>query len=254
MRVLGVAARVSCALFVAALLIGIAATFGTRLGLWDYRVGLFELFPWCLYIGIAAFGFGLIWALGAFFSDAGEDARYGVIGLAGSIILIAMPLYDVAQLRVEPPIHDISTDTEHPPEFVALLGQRPGAEHDADYDGPKKALFDGKVSTVAALQHKYYEDIHADGEITSPEKLFKRAVKAAYAMGWTIVAVAPDEGRLEATDTSFFFGFTDDIVIRVKPAGMGARLDIRSKSRVGDGDMGRNAARIKAYLKRLAAT
>jgi hypothetical protein len=254
MRVLGVAARISFALFVVSLLIGIAATFGTRLEFWNYRFGLFDLFPWCLYTGIAACAFGLIWALGAFFTNAGEDARFGVIGLAGSIALIAIPLYDVSQMSEEPPIHDISTDTEHPPEFIALLGQRPGAENDADYDGAKKALFKDKVSTVAALQHKYYEDIHADGEITSPEKLFKRAVKAAYAMGWTIVAVAPDEGRLEATDTTFFFGFTDDIVIRVKPAGMGARLDIRSKSRVGQGDMGRNAARIRAYLKRLATT
>lgn len=254
MRVLGVAARLSFAAFAVSLLIGILATFGTRLEFWNYRFGLFDLFPWCIYTGIAGLVFGLVWALGSFFSNSGDDARYGVIGLAGSIALIAVPLYDVSRLSEEPPIHDISTDTEHPPEFVALLGQRPGAENDADYDGPKKALFKGKVETVAALQHKYYEDIRDDGEIISPEKLFKRAVKAAYAMGWNIVAVAPDEGHLEATDTTLFFGFTDDIVIRVKPAGMGARLDIRSKSRVGQGDMGRNAARIRAYLKRLAAT
>ena len=64
----------------------------------------------------------------------------------------------------------------------------------------------------------------------------------------------PDAGRIEATDTTFFFGFTDDIVIRVKPAGMGARLDIRSKSRVGQNDIGRNAARIHAYVKRLLSS
>ncbi len=73
-------------------------------------------------------------------------------------------------------------------------------------------------------------------------------------MGWSIVAVVPDEGRIEATDTSFFFGFTDDIVIRVKPSGMGARIDIRSKSRQRENDAGANAERIRAYIKRLADT
>ena len=88
--------------------------------------------------------------------------------------------------------------------------------------------------------------------LVSPEALFRRAGRAAYGMGWNIVAVAPDEGRIEATDTSLFFGFTDDIVIRVKPSGMGARLDIRSEARAGEKDWGRNADRIRAYMKRLA--
>ena len=254
MRFLGVVARLSFAAFLASLLIGLAASFGTRLEFWDYRFGLFTLFPWCVYLGIVAFALGLVWALGAFFSNSGDGARYGAIGLAGSIALIAAPLYDVAQRGHQPPIHDISTDTEHAPEFVALLNQRPGAENTADYDGADKVVFRGKSASVAALQHKYYQDVKAAAVLTSPEKLFKRAVTAAYGMGWNIVAVAPDEGRLEATDTSFFFGFTDDIVIRVKPAGMGARLDIRSESRVGESDWGRNAARIHAYLKELAAT
>ncbi len=75
-------------------------------------------------------------------------------------------------------------------------------------------------------------------------------------MGWNIVAAEPasDGGRIEATDTTLFFGFTDDIVIRVKPSGMGARLDIRSKSRVGISDLGTNAARIRAFVKKLANT
>jgi len=70
-------------------------------------------------------------------------------------------------------------------------------------------------------------------------------------MGWNVVAVTPKEGRIEATATSFWFGLTDDIVIRVKPAGIGARLDIRSKSRVGQSDFGANARRIRAFIERL---
>ena len=63
-----------------------------------------------------------------------------------------------------------------------------------------------------------------------------------------------DAGRLQASDTTFLFGLTDDIALRVRPAGTGARLDIRSKSRVGVSDFGRNAARIGAYLKKIAGT
>ena len=70
------------------------------------------------------------------------------------------------------------------------------------------------------------------------------------------MAVAPDSqgGFIQATDTTLLFGLTDDIVLRVRPAGIGARLDMRSRSRVGDSDYGRNAAHIRAYLKELAAT
>jgi uncharacterized protein (DUF1499 family) len=71
-------------------------------------------------------------------------------------------------------------------------------------------------------------------------------------MGWHVVSFDPKTLRIEATESSFWFGLTDDIVIRVKPAGkLGARLDIRSKSRVGENDMGGNAARIRAFVKKL---
>jgi hypothetical protein len=73
-------------------------------------------------------------------------------------------------------------------------------------------------------------------------------------MGWRIVSVVPDSGRIEATDSDFWFGFTDDIVIRVKPAGMGARLDVRSKSRSRLNDRGENAERIRDFAKLLASS
>jgi uncharacterized protein DUF1499 len=254
LRFLSVVARLSCAAFAVSLTIGLVAAFGTRFEIWSYRFGLYELFPWCLYFGIAGASLGLVWAVAAFFGNTGEGARYGVLGFIGSIVVIAMPLYDVAMSAELPPIHDITTDTEHAPEFVSLLNQRNGAENPATYEGGKLIPFKGKLSSVATLQHKYYEDVHATAILTSPESLFRRASRAAHGMGWDIVAEVPDEGRLEATDTTFFFGFTDDIVIRVKPAGLGARLDIRSKARTGEKDWGRNADRIRAYMKKLATS
>lgn len=67
-------------------------------------------------------------------------------------------------------------------------------------------------------------------------------------MGWDLVAADATAGRIEATDTTFWFGFKDDVVIRVRPADGGSRVDVRSLSRVGVGDVGTNAKRIRAYL------
>ena len=61
----------------------------------------------------------------------------------------------------------------------------------------------------------------------------------------------PEEGRIEATDTTRFFGFKDDIVVRIRPVNGGARVDVRSKSRVGLGDAGTNAKRVREFLERM---
>jgi hypothetical protein len=253
-------AKISFAALIVAALVGAIAAFGTRIGLWDYHFGLFVLFPWCMYAGVLGFALGLVWALWAIIVNRGEAARYGVTGLLGSALLIALPLYDYAMAQSLPDIHDISTDVEHPPAFVALLPLRLKSAgttpiNPGEYDGAKMAKGpDGEISTTAALQKKYYPEIRQSADLTSPAQLFDRAVKAAHRMGWDVVAVSPKEGRIEATATSFWFGLTDDIVIRVRPAGIGARLDIRSKSRLGQDDLGANAARIRSFMKTLSET
>ena len=172
--------------------------------------------------------------------------------------MVATPLYDFYVAKASPLIHDISTDTEHPPEFSAVLplraqGLRPGEIlNPPAYDGAASAKGpDGETASTAALQRKYYPDLRASLDLIPPAKQFERALAAAKEMGWRIVAADPKKGRIEATDTSFWFGLTDDIVIRVRPAGIGARLDIRSKSRLGVSDMGGNAEHIRAYMKAL---
>ena len=72
-------------------------------------------------------------------------------------------------------------------------------------------------------------------------------------MGWQIVDVAPASLRIEGTDTTLFFAFKDDIVIRVRPAAQGSVVDVRSLSRIGGSDVGANARRVRAYLARLAS-
>lgn len=257
---LNTVARLSFACLLVSVLIGLVAGLGTRFHLWDYHRGVVEIFPFCLYAGIAALGFGVAWIITAFFAGAGAGAAYALVGFLGSIALLWVPLDDLYLVNVAhsiPPIHDISTDTEHAPEFVVLRGERLGATNPADYEGAKRIRFGGRTYYVETLQKLYYADIKPKEELgTTPAKLFRRALTAAQNMGWNIVAVAPDAtgGRIEATDTTLLFGFVDDIVIRVKPAGIGVRIDIRSESRVGTNDFGRNAARIRAYLQELSAT
>jgi hypothetical protein len=252
---LNAVARLSLAALFASIALALVAGLGTRLGIWNYDFGLFRIFPFFLYAGLAAFALGLVWMATALFTGAGGGALYAVVGFVGAIAVLWVPLDDLYLARIAhtlPPIHDISTDTGHAPGFIAAAGQRiPPA-----YDGLQRLRFDGRISTVETLQKLSYSDVKPKQLLgTTPAKLFRRALAAARSLGWTIVAVmpGPEGGYIQATDTTLLFGLTDDVVIRVKPAGIGASLDIRSRSRVGGTDFGRNAARIREYMKTLAA-
>ena len=254
MRILPNLAKLVFAGFAVSLLAGLTAGFGTRFGLWNFQFGLLTLFPWCLYIGLAALALGAIWGGAALVTGNSASARWGVIGLAGAAMVLALPLYDIYVAKTSPPIHDITTDISNPPQFKAVLPLRKDALNSPDYYGATKIKWNGETLSVAQAQRKAYPDIFTVRLLMPPAKLFDRALKAATAMGWHIVAAVPAEGRIEATSTSFFFGFTDDIAIRVAQSGQGAKLDIRSESRVGISDVGKNAARIRAYMKELAKT
>ena len=99
---------------------------------------------------------------------------------------------------------------------------------------------------------RFYRDVILDVS-DPPARAFERALDAARGQGWEIVASVPADGRIEATDTTRFFGFKDDVVVRVKPEGSGSRVDVRSLSRVGKSDVGKNASRIRAYLRALGS-
>ena len=251
-------ARLSLTALLSSIAIALIAGLGTRFGIWNYDVGLSGIFPVAIYSGLAAFAFGLLWMLTALFAGGGPGALSAIIGFVGAIAILWVPLDDLYRARIEqvlPPIHDISTDTEHAPEFIAP--GRPGDAIPPAYDGQLRVRYDGKVSTAETLQKLAYGEIRPVAKLgTTPEKMFHRALTAARNMGWTIVATAPDSrgGFIQATDTTLLFGLTDDIVLRVRPAGLGARLDIRSRSRFGESDFGRNAARIHAYMKEFGAT
>ena len=140
-----------------------------------------------------------------------------------------------------PAINDITTDTENAPAFVAIVPLRAGSKYPPEYPG----------ADFAQRQRQSFPDIAPAHLSAPPAEAFARARAVADAMGWNIVAVAPDEGRIEAPAETRWFGFTDDVVISVRPEGDGARVDIRSKSRIGRSDRGMNAWRVREFLRRL---
>jgi len=252
-------AQTAFAFLLLAIAVALVAGIGTRLTLWNPAFGQFGVFPYSLYLAVAALVLGLVWAVSAFASGSGDGARYGVGAILASLIIFWIPARDFWMAEVVhsiPPINDISTDSEHAPEFLqpAEIGR---AATRVGYDGMRRIKFEGRSYAEEALQRLYYGDIKPVWQLgTTAKKLYKRALSAARQMGWRIVDVAPDGhgGRIQASDTTTLFGVTDDIVIRVEPAGIGARLDIRSRSRDSVSDLGRNAARIRAYIKRLASS
>jgi uncharacterized protein (DUF1499 family) len=171
---------------------------------------------------------------------AGARGR-GAIALGLALACLAVPFLFQRRVKQLPMIHDISTDTEDPPAFVAALPLRAGAANPPEYAGAE----------AAAKQHAAYPDIQPIELADPPVRAFERALATARAQGWEIVAEVPAEGRIEAVATTTFFGFKDDVVIRIRPHGSGSRLDVRSKSRVGRSDVGANAARIRRFRQAL---
>ena len=212
---------------------------GVRLGLWSIHTG-FDLMRWAAYLGLAALAVALVQLL----VPRWRGQRAWMLGLA--IVLGALaagvPWYWRRLADQVPPIHDISTDTADPPVFVAVLPLRADAPNPAAYGGPE----------LAAEQARGYPDIHPlTLPATPPGAAFARARDAAREAGWAIVAADSAAGRVEATATTGWFGFKDDVVVRIRPEGQGSRVDVRSVSRVGTSDVGTNARRIRAYLNRL---
>ena len=222
-------------------------------GLWSYQTG-FVIVRWAVY-GVAA---GAVLSLLALIANAAvhksqflKRSSMALVAIAVAAVAIYVPY--AASRPGNPPIHDITTDIENPPVFVDVLPLREQtkATNTAEYlrEWPRGE----GVIDVPALQKAAFPDIQPVVLDLPPAEAFVRAAAAVRRMNWTVVAEAPDEGRIEAFDRTAWFGFIDDVVIRVRPDGTGSRIDVRSVSRVGGGDRGLNAKRIRAYVKALTA-
>jgi uncharacterized protein (DUF1499 family) len=222
---------------VAAVLV-LAAGPGTRFGLWNYRTG-FSALRWGAYAGLAAAAVAVLLLIVRPRSGGVVPLMLGlVLGLGAAFV----PWRWMQQARRVPPIHDITTDLDRPPKFVAILPLRAGAPNPATYGG----------SEVADAQRRSYPDIKPLLLSGPAGAAYKQALASARGMGWELVASDSTAGRIEATATTPWFGFKDDVVVRVRPEGSGSRIDVRSVSRVGKSDVGANAQRIRTYLADVA--
>ena len=189
---------------------------GMRLGLWPYQVGLLLL----LAAGVAGLAAAVLAIVGLCIPGIRKASFPWLLAAlllgAGSA---SAPFEFLRQARSVPPINDISTDPANP--------------------------------ALAEQQRKAYPDIQPLELAEPPAAAYARALAVAEAMRWEIVAKDPAAGRIEAVATTAWFGFKDDVLVRITPAARGSRVDVRSRSRVGRGDAGANAKRIRDYFERL---
>lgn len=217
----------------------VVAGLGVRWGWWTFGTG-FSLLKYAAIGAVISVPLSL---LGLWYVARRRlrGRGWAMVALAAGLAGVWVPLHTLYSARGLPMIHDISTDLVNPPVFVAVLPLRAGASNAADYGG----------ASVAALQKQFYPDIQPLMQAAPPAQVFAQALAAAQGMGWEIVEANQATGRIEATATTFWFGFKDDVVVRLTPAGAGSRIDVRSLSRVGVSDLGVNAQRIRDYLEKL---
>lgn len=211
-----------------------------------YRTGLlslgdaFSMLRYAAYIALGAAGLGLVGLLIAAFTRRALPALIGGLVILAGLVLVAVPWMQLQQAQSVPPIHDITTDMDDPPAFEALVDAREAAPNAVDYPG----------EATARQQREAYPAIRPLVLNTPLDEVLAAAEAAARDAGWEIAAVG--NARLEATATTTWFGFEDDVVIRLTKTPDGVRVDMRSASRLGRSDVGTNAARIQAFLEDLA--
>lgn len=222
----------------AALAVGVMM-FGARFGLWEPIVGFGLIRTYMNPIGYAVAGLGIVGLLYQLITRNGGGALKAFIASLIGVCLLA-PMIS-AKLQTPPsfpPIHDITTDTSNPPEFVVLDESRPGAKNSLVYGGPE----------VAAEQAKAYPDIAPIQTSKTALEAFVEALRVAKSMGWEVVAEDSKKLRFEATARTPIYSFADDVVVVVTSVEGVSQVDIRSVSRIGRGDRGVNAARVREFI------
>jgi uncharacterized protein (DUF1499 family) len=227
-------------LAIIALAMVVSAGLGSKYGWWPWESG-FTILEWGTYVGFAAAAAAAVLVLMLAVPRWRSRPWVPLVALIVALLAIAPPLIMLEQAKGYPPIHDISTDTFDPPAFVALLPERQKSPNGANYGGP----------AVAAQQQKGYPDIKSLIVKAPPAETVQRAIDAARSLGWQIASSDASSGRIEATATTGWWGFKDDVVVRVRPEGSGSRVDVRSVSRVGGSDLGANAKRVREFLAKL---
>jgi uncharacterized protein (DUF1499 family) len=200
----------------------------------------FTLLRWGAYVGLAGALLAVVAGFLAWRKGKTLSAGLALMALVTGLVAAGIPYSWQQRARSVPPIHDITTDLDNPPAFQDIVPLRADAPNSLD-----------RPPMLAQQQREGYPDLAPVTLSVPSDQAYNRALAVAQEMGWEIVGADQASGRIEATDTTRFFGFKDDVVVRLTPWGAGTRVDVRSVSRVGRSDVGTNARRIREFLDRL---
>lgn len=178
-------------------------------------------------IGAGLFGLlrGRAWAMKTL--GAGTLPLLGALVVAGIFVLRPGPAHR---------FNDVTTDLADPPLFV---------------EGPAAAQ--PYPDDFRPWHVEVYPDLKSQRFDAAPDRVFDAALATAQAIeGWDLVRQDRAAGTIQVLVRTSIFRFEDDVVIRIRADGAGSIVDLRSKSRIGQGDRGANADRIRDFLTRLS--
>lgn len=248
--------------FIASAQMPAAARWTSRLAFFSVGVLLAAIFlhrvfsmptPTAIHLAIAAYVvaafavlLGLYAAVGIWMRGGAGTSRV-VAGLVTGTVMLAAPVVLWLSFERLPQINDLTTDTASPPPFVKLATLR-GV-------GANKAAYPGE--SFARQQSAAYPDLQPLVIERSSEEMFEVVGEALRRQKLTIVREEPPEGgrpgAIEAVERTLVLGFYDDVAIRVTGDDQSARVDLRSASRFGRHDLGRNAERLRRIMREIVA-
>jgi len=217
----------------------ILSGYGYQWELWTLGMG-FSLLRYSAY---AAIGLLVAQLLALFFmkKSGAKAVSMLVVGVMFTLLISGTALYWQQKAQGVPPIHDITTDMENPPEFVAMVRLREDAQNPPEYSGEE----------AAEAQREAYPNVQPLMTAAPKQEVIDEIVTLIVSRNWDLVSINRQEGRVEATEKLAWFGFKDDVVLRITETDDGSRVDMRSKSRIGRSDIGVNADRIESFLRDL---
>ena len=216
--------------------------YGYQWGWWGLGTAFTWLLPASGILGLIGFSLAIIFGFARWNSPDRSGTKVAMLGVVLSLAVIGTIGYWFNEAQQYPPIHDITTDIANPPTFQAIVPLRADAPNDTTYGDADKAQ----------TQREAYPELQTFYLDTDYDQAYDRALAAAEQMSWEeIVNADKQAGRIEAYDKLPWFGFIDDVVIRVDTSSTDGRtaIDVRSVSRIGKGDIGVNAHRIRQYLE-----
>ena len=227
------------------------ALVATILSIVVVRSGVLEIKPaLATFAGALAFaGFAILLAFAAFvviWRQGIEGLGSAMLALFIGLVLLAYPAYLALQAYKLPPITDVVTDPDDPPRFETIARLRPRDANPIAYPG----------QAAAALQRVAYPEVEPLIVTSTPQQAHDAALAVMTTRRWTIIEQRPPqagrrEGRIEAVVRTPIMGFREDLIVRVRADGDGARLDVRSSTRYGPHDLGSNAARITRLVEEI---